>query len=111
MRPVGQAAKTSPSHGENGGSIPPRVTKASKAKPQSIALGLYFLPFTSSLLPITSSLSPPLAFEALEVISEYKIKKDEVLATPSTENSADRRAISSKISIARVLEKVNNSEL
>ena len=27
MRPVGQAAKTPPSHGGNGGSIPPRVTK------------------------------------------------------------------------------------
>ena len=26
-RPFGQAAKTSPSHGENGGSIPPGVTK------------------------------------------------------------------------------------
>ena len=25
-RPVGQAAKTPPSHGGNGGSIPPRVT-------------------------------------------------------------------------------------
>ncbi len=27
-RPVGQAAKTPPSHGGDGGSIPPRVTKA-----------------------------------------------------------------------------------
>ena len=104
MRPVGQAAKTSPSHGENGGSIPPRVTKAPKH-----CFGA--LLFTFYLFTLTSPLSPPLAFEALEVISEYKIKKDEVLATPSTENSADRRAISSKISIARVLEKVNNSEL
>ena len=32
MRPVGQAAKTSPSHGENMGSIPVRVTKRNKSE-------------------------------------------------------------------------------
>ncbi len=31
--PVGQAAKTSPSHGENMGSIPVRVTIAEKVEP------------------------------------------------------------------------------
>ncbi len=30
--PFGQAAKTSPSHGENGGSIPPGVTKRNKSE-------------------------------------------------------------------------------
>ena len=32
LRPVGQAAKTSPSHGENRGSIPLRVTKRNKSE-------------------------------------------------------------------------------
>ena len=30
IRPVGQAVKTPPFHGDNGGSIPPRVTKKQK---------------------------------------------------------------------------------
>ena len=104
MRPVGQAAKTSPSHGENGGSIPPRVTKAPKH-----CFGA--LLFTFYLFTLTSPLSPPLAFEALEVISEYKIKKDKVIDTLSTDKTADERARLSKISISRVLEKVNSPKL
>ena len=43
MWPVGQAAKTSPSHGENGGSIPPRVTKIPDTKVSGILL-LYTFP-------------------------------------------------------------------
>ena len=52
--PFGQAAKTSPSHGENGGSIPPRVTKA----PKALVFGA--LLFTSSLFTLTSYLNFPL---------------------------------------------------
>ena len=37
IRPVGQAVKTPPFHGGNGGSIPPRVTKK-KSLMQSIRL-------------------------------------------------------------------------
>ena len=36
IRPVGQAVKTPPFHGGNGGSIPPRVTKQ-KSKPRRLA--------------------------------------------------------------------------
>ena len=34
QRPVGQAVKTPPFHGGNGGSIPPRVTKKKKVHPR-----------------------------------------------------------------------------
>ena len=40
-RPVGQAAKTSPSHGENGSSILPRVTKNAFAIRKCVFLSLH----------------------------------------------------------------------
>ncbi len=44
-RPVGQAVKTSPSHGENMGSIPVRVTKEAKNEPKSKGIRVRFLLF------------------------------------------------------------------
>ena len=41
QRPVGQEAKTSPSHGENRGSIPLRVTKKEKSELRSSDFSFY----------------------------------------------------------------------
>jgi hypothetical protein len=63
MWPVGQAVKTPPFHGDNGGSIPPRVTKIKSGRLAQLGERLPYKQDVGS-----SILSSP---TILEMINEY----------------------------------------